>query len=107
MPYSTSISGLDISGGLADVRVTAGYTFSVVTGPHPGEQRQDEVNLDIPSNSFSSTTPIGYAHRRRTLCSVAFDAAPTTLQAELLPPVADNQQLRIIVGGQPTICPVF
>ena len=63
MPYTTTVSGLDLSSGVGDVRVTAGYVYTVVTGPHPGEQRQDEVNLDIPALSFASATPVpfGYA----------------------------------------------
>ena len=63
MPYNTTVSGLDLSSGVGDVRVTAGYVYTVVTGPHPGEQRQDEVNLDIPALSFASATPVpfGYA----------------------------------------------
>jgi hypothetical protein len=46
-------------------------------------------------------------NQNRALCSVAFDAAPATLQAELLAPSADNQELRVTVGGQTTSCAVF
>lgn len=62
MPYSTTITGLDLSSGVADVRVTAGYAFAVVGGPHPGEQKQSEVTLDITSNSFTSTTPVSFSY---------------------------------------------
>jgi hypothetical protein len=41
------------------------------------------------------------------MCSFAFDAAASTLQAELLAPAGDNQQLRVTLGGQPTTCSVF
>ena len=33
MPYSTTITALDLSGGVPDVRVTAGYTWTEVGGP--------------------------------------------------------------------------
>lgn len=46
-------------------------------------------------------------HQARDLCSFAFDAAPTTLQAEVRPPAADNQELRFAVGGQTPPCTVF
>jgi hypothetical protein len=46
-------------------------------------------------------------HRGRTLCSVAFDAAGASLQAELAPPAGDSQDLRITVGGQLTTCSLF
>jgi hypothetical protein len=62
MPYSTTITCLDLSSGVADVRVTAGYAFNVVTGPDPGEQTQSEVTLDITSNDFSSTNPITFSY---------------------------------------------
>jgi len=45
--------------------------------------------------------------QNRALCSLAFDAAPATLQAELLTPSADNQELSVTVGGQTTNCAVF
>ena len=60
MPYSTTISGLDLSGGVADVRVTAGYAYRVV-GPQPGEQKQDVVNLDIPAPRFASYQPVPFS----------------------------------------------
>lgn len=62
MPYSTTVSGLDLGGGVADVRVSAGYAYSVVAGANPGEQRQEEVTLDIPSSSFSSTAPVPFSY---------------------------------------------
>ena len=46
-------------------------------------------------------------HRQRKFCSVAFDAAAASLQAELAPPAGDNQDLRITVGGQLKTCPLF
>lgn len=46
-------------------------------------------------------------HRRRTLCGFAFDAAASTLQAELPAPVGDNQTLRVTIGGQTISCPLF
>ena len=48
MPYSTSVSLLDFSPGVADIRVTAGYTWTEVGGPHGAvERRQDEVTEDL------------------------------------------------------------
>lgn len=46
-------------------------------------------------------------NQRRTLCSLSFNALPSTLQAELLGPIADNQVLRVSVGSQTTTCNVF
>ncbi len=59
MPYSTTVSGLDLSGGVADVRVTAGYAFNVVEEP---EQEQDEVSADISATEFLSATPFPFSH---------------------------------------------
>ena len=54
MPYSTTISGLDFSGGMSNIRIFAGYTFSVVGGggSAPLEVRQDEVTLDLTPVQF-------------------------------------------------------
>lgn len=60
MPYETTISALDLSGGVPDVRITAGYIWSVA-----GElSTMDEVTLDVaPDDFLSATTPVtfGYA----------------------------------------------
>ena len=48
MPYSTTVTLLDFSPGVADIRVTAGYTWTELGGPHgPVERRQDEVMMDF------------------------------------------------------------
>jgi len=63
MPYSTTITALDLSGGVPDVRVTAGYTWTEVGGPQAIERKQDEVNLDVASNAFLSTaTPVVFSY---------------------------------------------
>jgi hypothetical protein len=54
MPYSTTISALDFSPGVANVHVSAGYAWNEVTGPHPGEKTQEEVGLDLTSLQFLS-----------------------------------------------------
>jgi hypothetical protein len=65
MPYSTTISALDLSPGVGDVRVTAGYAWIEVGGPHGAvEKKQDEVTLDIASLQFlsqSNPTTFSYA----------------------------------------------
>lgn len=65
MPYSVNITGLDLSGGVPDVRVSAGYTHTEVGGPHGAvELVQEEVGLDVTSLAFQSqSTPVtfGYA----------------------------------------------
>jgi hypothetical protein len=45
MPYSVNITALDLSGGVPDVRITAGYTWTEVGGPQAVERRQDEVSV--------------------------------------------------------------
>jgi hypothetical protein len=59
VPYETTISALDLSGGVPDVRITAGYFWSVA-----GEQRtMDEVTLDVTPNDFlSATTPVTFGY---------------------------------------------
>jgi hypothetical protein len=64
MPYSTTITALDFSGGVPDVRVAAGYTWIEVGGPTSVERWQDEVTLDVTSAAFlSQANPVtfGYA----------------------------------------------
>jgi hypothetical protein len=63
MPYSTTVSGLDLSNGVPDVRVSAGYTYTDLTGtsPEAPEVRLDQVTLDIPTLQFQSTNPFSYA----------------------------------------------
>jgi hypothetical protein len=60
VPYQTTISALDLSGGVPNVRITAGYTWNVAGEP----RRMDNVTLDVTSLQFlSATTPVtfGYA----------------------------------------------
>jgi hypothetical protein len=59
MPYSTTVSALDLSGGVANVRVTAGYAYNVVEAP---EQKQGEVSADISATRFLSTTPFPFSY---------------------------------------------
>lgn len=54
MPYSTTISALDFSPGVANVHVSAGYAWNEVGGPHPGEKTQEEVGLELTSLQFLS-----------------------------------------------------
>ena len=63
MAYSTTITALDLSGGVPDVRVTAGYTWTEVGGPTAVERTQDEVSQDIASTAFlgSAGTTFSYA----------------------------------------------
>jgi hypothetical protein len=60
VPYETTVTALDFSGGVPDVRITAGYTWNVA-----GEQRtMDNVTLDVAPIDFQRTeTPVtfGYA----------------------------------------------
>jgi hypothetical protein len=60
MPYSTTVTGLDLSDGIANVRVMAGYAYSQV-GP-AAEIRQDSVTLDIDADTFKSTNPIPFSY---------------------------------------------
>lgn len=46
-------------------------------------------------------------HRKKLICSIAFNAAPTTLQALLDGAANDNQKLTVTVGGQSTDCLLF
>jgi hypothetical protein len=63
MPYSVNITALDLSGGVPDVRITAGYTWTEVGGPQAVERRQDEATLDVMSNVFlSQTTPVTFSY---------------------------------------------
>jgi hypothetical protein len=63
MPYSVTISGLDFSSGVGDIRVTAGYTWTEVGGPHGAvERRQDEVTMDFTPVQFQpGPATFGYA----------------------------------------------
>jgi hypothetical protein len=54
MPYSTTITALDLSPGVANVHVAAGYAWNEVGGPHPGEKKQEEVGLELTSLEFLS-----------------------------------------------------
>jgi hypothetical protein len=47
MPYSTTISALDFSNGVADIHVTAGYTFTEVGAIGPDEKKQDDVTMEL------------------------------------------------------------
>jgi hypothetical protein len=61
VPYETTISALDLSGGVSKVRITAGYIWSVAGG---GLSTMSNVTLDVDSIDFlSATTPVtfGYA----------------------------------------------
>ena len=63
MPYSTTITALDLSGGVPDVRVVAGYTWDEAVGSTVVERRQDEVTLDVTSAAFlSQTTPVSFGY---------------------------------------------
>ena len=46
-------------------------------------------------------------HRKNQICSIAFNAAPTSLQALMDSPANDNQKLTVTVGGQSTDCLLF
>jgi len=54
MAYNNTITALDFSSGVANVRVSAGWTWTVVGGPNgPVDEKQEGVpSLDIPSNIF-------------------------------------------------------
>jgi hypothetical protein len=45
--------------------------------------------------------------RRRTFCTVPFNSPAANLQAQLVAPVADNQNLVVTVDGQNINCPLF
>ncbi len=63
MPYSTTISALDLSDGVGGVRVAAGYTWSEVGGARAVERLQEEVALDLTSLEFlSQTTPATFSY---------------------------------------------
>jgi hypothetical protein len=60
MPYETTISALDLSGGVSKVRITAGYIWSAAGGL----STMSNVTLDVdPIDFLSATTPVtfGYA----------------------------------------------
>jgi hypothetical protein len=56
VPYSTTISAVDFSGGVTDVRVEAGYTWTEVGGPAARERKQAQATLDIPAATFVDQT---------------------------------------------------
>jgi hypothetical protein len=60
MPYSTTITGMDLSDGIADVRVFAGYVFGQVNPA--AEIRLDNITADIDANTFKSTNPIPFSY---------------------------------------------
>jgi hypothetical protein len=63
MPFSTTISALDFSSGLANVRVSAGYVWNEVGGPNPGERKQAEVALDVTSTDFlRQASPVTFSY---------------------------------------------
>lgn len=63
MPYNVTVSGLDFSNGVGNIRVTAGYTWTEVGGPHGAvERRQDEVSTDYTPVQFQpGPASFGYA----------------------------------------------
>ena len=63
MAYSTTVTGLDLSSGVPDVRVSAGYTYTDLTGtsPEAPEVRLDQVTLDITTLQFQDINQFGYA----------------------------------------------
>lgn len=63
MPYNVTVSGLDFSSGVGNIRVTAGYTWTEVGGPHGAvERRQDEVSTDYTPAQFQpGPASFGYA----------------------------------------------
>src|SRR6185503_20359163 len=63
MAYSTTVTALDLSGGVPAVRVSAGYTWTEVGGPSSVERVQEQVSQDISSLDFQRTagTVFGYA----------------------------------------------
>jgi hypothetical protein len=63
MSYTTTITALDFSSGVADVRVTAVYTWTEVGGPTAVERVQDEVTLDLTQLQFlSQGTPATFSY---------------------------------------------
>jgi hypothetical protein len=59
VPYETTISAVDLSGGVPDVRITAGYTWNVAGEP----RTMDNVTLDVAPNEFlSATTPVNFGY---------------------------------------------
>ena len=63
MPYSNTITALDLSSSVGDVRITAGYAFDVVGGNNPGEQKQSEVTLDVTAAAFlSQANPVTFSY---------------------------------------------
>ncbi len=67
MPLSTTITCLDLSSGVPDVRVSVGYVWSVVGPPNPGERKQDEETLDIATAALTAANPIPFAYTRSLL----------------------------------------
>jgi hypothetical protein len=59
VPYSDTITALDLGNGVGDVRVTAGYHWHV-TGV--GEQTSDEVTLDVAANTFLSSNGATFSY---------------------------------------------
>ena len=75
MSFSTTISALDLSGGMANVRVSAGYVWNEVGGPNPGERKQADSTLDVTSTAFlsqASPATFSYAHSLAPLPSPAW-----------------------------------
>lgn len=124
-----AFSAFVISGGSATVNHTA--TFLFLDDPLP------RIPLAIPATAaaggavveptlfFSKNCAIVIAigadtstqqafraqvydlYRRKLICSIPFNAAPTSLQALLDNPANDNQKLTVTVGGQSTDCLLF
>ena len=89
MPYSTTVNGLDLSGGVQDVRVSAGYTYTDLTGvgPEAPEVRLDQITLDIPSLQFQDYTTFSYAG---SLLPIPDPTWSTAIWIEEIPRIQDG-----------------
>jgi hypothetical protein len=72
-----------------DVRVSAGYTFTDLTGvgPEAPEVRSDEITLDIPSLQFQDYTTFSYAG---SLLPIPHSTWSTAIWIEEIPRIQDG-----------------
>ncbi|MGW3447321.1 CFI-box-CTERM domain-containing protein [Streptomyces sp. NPDC001076] len=73
MPFSTTISALDLSGGLAKVRLSAGYVWEEVGGSTAEEKQQTSYTLDVTDIQFlSQAAPVTFEGSLEPLPSPAW-----------------------------------
>ena len=99
MPFSTTISALDFSGGMASVRLSAGYVWNEVGGPNPGERKQPSSTLDVTSTEFlSQASPVTFSYAG-SLAPLPSPAWFIALWAQEIPAIAADAGWLFRSGG--------